>query len=497
MLTLTNYINFGRKPCKILKKKFITSAALLVILNFLVKTFWMFGIDRKVQNIVGAEEYGLYFSLLSLSILLNMLLDAGITSYNNREIARDNSLLKSNISRIIPLKFSLSVIYAVIVFTTGYFLNYSGRQFSMLSLLVINQFLLSFILYLRSNISGLHLFSTDALLSVTDRFFVILICSVLIWGNVTQKEFQIEWLVYSQTAAYLISAIIVLSLVLRKSGRIKLHFGIKNGISILKESYPFAILILLMSFFNRFDSVLLERMLEDGKFQAGIYAQSYRILDAVNMYAFLLAGMLLPIFSRMIKFNEKIGEMIKLSYSLVFVPAITLVAISWFYNYPIINLLYDEEIAYSSGVFKILISGYIFISSSYIFGTLLTANRSLKQLNILAAITVFINLSLNLLLIPVYKAKGAAIASISAQAFYSLSQIIISKRILSIRINIRFLIRLLLFAIMVFVFTWLSKEFISSWGIGFLAASFASLVIAGLLKIITPGGIYRIIKYDE
>lgn len=497
MLTLTNYINFGLKSGRILKKKFITNAALLVILNFVIKAFWMFGIDRTVQNIVGAEEYGLYFSLLSLSILLNILLDAGITSYNNREIARDHSLLDSNASRIIPLKISLSFVYAIVVFSIGFFLNYSARQFSMLSMLVVNQFLLSFILYLRSNISGLHLFRTDALMSVADRFFVIIICSVLIWGNVTKKDFQIEWLVYSQTAAYLISAIIVLILVLKKTGDIKLHFGIKNGISILKESYPFAILILLMSFFNRFDSVLLERMLEDGKFQAGIYAQSYRILDAVNMYAFLLAGMLLPIFSRMIRFNQKTGEMIKLSYSLVFVPAITLVAIAWFYNYPIIDLLYDEEIAYSSGVFKILISGYIFISSSYIFGTLLTANRSLKQLNTLAAVTVFINLSLNLLLIPAYKAKGAAMASISSQAFYAISQIIISKNILDIRFNIQFLVKLFFFVILVFGFTWMSKMFISSWGIGFFAALFASLFIAALLKIITPRGIYRILKYDE
>ncbi|MFW5820617.1 MAG: lipopolysaccharide biosynthesis protein, partial [Bacteroidota bacterium] len=265
----------------------------------------------------------------------------------------------------------------------------------------------------------------------------------------------------------------------------------------LKESYPFAILILLMSFFNRFDSVLLERMLEDGKFQAGIYAQSFRVLDAVNMYAVLLAGMLLPIFSRMIRFDEKIGEMVRLSYSLVFVPAVTLLAIAWFYHYPIINLLYDEETRYSSEVFKILISGYVFISSSYIFGTLLTANRSLKHLNILAALTVLINLSLNLLLIPLYKAKGAAMASLISQAFFAIAQIIGSRRIFRIKINVQFLIRLFLYLVLIFAFTWGTHAFIQPWGIGFFIALLLSLFIAALLKIITPRGIYRIIKYDE
>lgn len=480
-----------------MKKKFVTNLALLLVLNLVIKTFWMFGIDRKVQNMVGSEEYGLYFSLLSFSILLNIILDLGITNYNNREIARDHNKLSFNLSRILPLKFMLAIFYAIVVFSVGLFMGYSGRQFGILSILVINQFFLSFILFLRSNLSGLHLFRTDALISVADRSFVIIICAVLIWGNVTKQDFQIEWLVYSQTVGYFLSFLVVLGLVLKKSGRLKLQFGFKNGISILKQSYPFAILILLMSFFNRFDSVLLERLLEDGKTQAGIYAQSYRILDSVNMFAVLVAGMLLPIFSRMIKKEESVGEMIKLSFSIVFVPAITLSAVAWFYNYEIIDLLYEEEINFSAGVFMILMNGFIFISTSYIFGTLLTANRSLKQLNILAAATVILNLVLNLVLIPELKARGAAIASLSSQGFYAVAQLIAAKQILQLRNNYSFLFQIFVFVLLLFLTAWLSRQLISNWGAGFFLTCFAALFYAAFLRIITPRGIYRIIKYDE
>ena len=480
-----------------MKKKFVTNLALLLFLNIVIKAFWMYGIDRKVQNIVGSEEYGLYFSLLSLSILMNILLDIGITNFNNREIARDHDQITINFSYIVPLKLLLSLLYAFFVFLAGLILGYTTRQFSMLSILVINQFLLSFILYLRSNISGLHLFRTDALMSVADRFFVIIICSVLLWGNLTHSEFKIEWLVYSQTAAYLLAAGIILIIVLNKSGSVQLKFGFKNGLLILKNSYPFAILILLMSFFNRFDSVLLERMLEDGKVQAGIYAQSYRILDSVNMFAVLIAGMLLPMFSRMIKQKEPVGEMVKLSYSIVFVPAITLAAIAWCYNYEIIKLLYKDNIAFSAGVFQILMNGFVFISLSYIFGTLLTANRSLKQLNTLAAITVLINLILNLILIPVLKAKGAAIASLSSQGFYAIAQIIAAKKVLNLRLDADYMIRLLLFIVIIFLISFISKTYIDNWGLGFTMICLASLVFASFFKILTPRGLYRIIKYDE
>src|SRR5690554_1412086 len=59
-----------------------------------------------------------------------------------------------------------------------------------------------------------------------------------------------------------------------------------------------------MMLYTRMDSVMIERMLPNGKEQAGIYAQGFRLLDAVNMFAFLVAGILLPMFSRMI--SEKV-----------------------------------------------------------------------------------------------------------------------------------------------------------------------------------------------
>jgi O-antigen/teichoic acid export membrane protein len=102
-----------------LKRKFITNLALLLILNLLVKPFWMFGIDRTVQNTVGAEEYGLYFSLFSFSILLNIILDLGITNFNNRSIARNPGIVSEYFSKIVPLKFVLSFVYAFIVILAG------------------------------------------------------------------------------------------------------------------------------------------------------------------------------------------------------------------------------------------------------------------------------------------------------------------------------------------------------------------------------------------
>ena len=284
-----------------MRRKFITNLALVITLNLLVKPFWIFGIDRTVQNVVGAEQYGFYFALFNFSLILNMLLDLGVTNFNNRDISQNSQLLNKYFSNIILLRLLLGVFYFVISIAVAWLWNYNGDQIKFLMFLVFNQFLSSFILYLRSNIAGLQLFKTDSVISVLDRTIMIVICSVLLWGNVTDTPFQIKWFVFAQTVAYSITALVAFILVLLKSGKIKIKFDMQFSFAILKKSYPFAILTILMASYNRFDAILLDRLLTDGSLQAGIYAQAFRILDAASMFALLFAGLLLPIFSKMIK----------------------------------------------------------------------------------------------------------------------------------------------------------------------------------------------------
>ena len=68
-------------------KKFLKNIALVLFLNLLIKPFWILGIDRTVQNVVGVADYGFYYSIFSFSFLLNILLDFGITNFNNKNIA--------------------------------------------------------------------------------------------------------------------------------------------------------------------------------------------------------------------------------------------------------------------------------------------------------------------------------------------------------------------------------------------------------------------------
>ena len=480
-----------------MKRKFITNLALVIFLNLLVKPFWIFGIDRSVQNVVGAESYGLYFSLFSFSLLLNILLDIGITSFNNRAIAREPSLLSEYFSNIVVLKLLLAVFYAVICLAAGLIVGYDTIQFKILILLIINQFLASFLLYLRSNISGLHFFRTDSIISVLDRTLVIIICSVLLWGGITDQPFRIEWFVYAQTVAYALTVLVAFLIVLSKSEYLKPRIDPKYFAGIIRKSYPFALLILLMSFYNRIDSVMLERLLPGGDASAGIYAQSFRILDAAAMFAFLFAGLLLPIFSRMIKQEQPINEMVRLSFSLIIIPALTLAALAFYYSQDIIDWMYYERTMESYRIFPLLMFGFVAISTTYIFGTLLTANGSLFELNLLAGSAVILNVLLNLILIPRYQAFGAAISSLVTQSYMALFQVIISVIKFRFRLNIGYLAQLVLFPAGLFTAGYLIDKNLESWSRGAILLICLAIVFAFSSRLLKLKEIYQIIREER
>ena len=63
---------------------------------------------------------------------------------------------------------------------------------------------------------------------------------------------------------------------------------------------------------------MLEKMLEDGNKQVGYYAQAYRFFEAGNMVAYLFAVLLLPIFSKMIKAQQRIDGIVEISFKIMF-----------------------------------------------------------------------------------------------------------------------------------------------------------------------------------
>jgi O-antigen/teichoic acid export membrane protein len=475
-----------------MQRKFLTNLGLMLLLNLLIKPIWIFAIDRNVQNMVGAMDYGFYFEVLNFSFLFNILLDLGITNFNNRNIAQNQQLLNKHFSAIVVLKFLLAMLYIFIAFSVAMLMKYKADQMKLLAWLAFNQILTSFILYLRSNVSGLLMFKTDSVLSVLDRLLMILFCSVLLWGHLTASRFRIEWFVYSQTAAYGVTALVASFIVIKKASFRRLNVNWPFFLMIIKRSLPFASLVLLMTLYNRLDPVMLGKLLPDkpsylqsdintAHVQVGIYANGFRLLDAANMIAYL--------------------------FTLLITIAVIVAFGCIFYSGELMKLLYKEHFDRSAEVFKLLMGGFVAVSTTYIFGTLLTANGNLKQLNIISLIGLLINFSMNLILIPRLLAVGSAYASLVTQFFIAIMEVIIVQKIFKFKINYRYLLTLLFFVIGVILLNFISKAVdlrqlgigtsSNSWLLNFFLMIVLSVGFAAALKLLNLKSMLLILREDR
>jgi O-antigen/teichoic acid export membrane protein len=493
-----------------MQRRFLTNLVLLISLNFLVKPLWIFGIDRNVQNLVGPESFGFYFTIFNFAFIFNILLDAGITNFNNRNIAQHHHLLNKHFSGIVTLRFMLALLYVVVIYAVALILGYNSAQLKLLAWVALNQFLLTFILYLRSNISGLLMFKTDSVMSVLDRLLMIGICAVLLWGHISGFQFTIEWFVYAQTMAYSLTALVALIIVIRKSKFRKFTWNIPFFLMILKQSFPYAVLALLMSMYNRVDSVFIERLLGEslGNQQSGVYAQAFRLLDAANQFALLFGVLLLPIYSRMLKQKQPLNQMIKLPYSILITVGIIAAVGSYYYRSEIMHLLYTQSsnetlaqytvrIGQSASIYGTLMFCFLGTSTMYVFSTLLTANGNLKQLNIIATAGIVINFSLNLLLVPRMLALGSAYASLAAQLATAIAQVAVVQYYFRFRINYRFITNLLIFAAGVVLINYFSKLLPVKWLFSFLIMVFGSLLLASLMRLISIRSFISILRQKE
>ena len=306
------------------------------------------------------------------------------------------------------------------------------------------------------------------------------------WGILFDAPFNIYWFVWAQTFSYVVTGLVAYFILIKNTQKVKIKMNKIFTIALLKQSYPYALLILLMTVYYRSDGVMLERMLVDGKEQVGMYARGFRFFEAANNIALLFAVILLPLFARLIKQKKNIENLTALSFKMMFVASFSLAITCYYFQVPIIGIRYETFNAETPIIFGVLMMSFVFISITYIFGTLLTANGSLKTLNKIALAGMVLNLVLNFILIPTYKAYGAAVASLITQALTAIAQIYLAKKYFDFKVNYKLMLRLLIFTSLLVLANelFVNEGFIQiKWYFSFLLILIISFVLSLVLQV--------------
>ena len=398
-----------------MKREFLLNIFLLIVINFLVKPIYIFGVEARIQNLVGPSVYGVYFALFELVFLFQFINDPGIQTYSSRYISANRQLFNEFNRDLLGLKIMLAILFSISVFIGFFALGYDTELLYLLGLICAAMIVNSFFMLARTSLSGLGLYRYDSLFSALDKVFAILILGYFAWFSGYQQDFDIHLLPLGQLISGIAALAIVVLVLVYKQYKFKIRFRIPEFLTLLRNSLPYAAVILLMTAFYRIDGVMLERLLPDEAYQAGLYAAAFRFMDIVNMTGVLFGGLLLPMYSYKLSQRESVEDLFNLSLSLLVVVATLSFIVFVIYSKDIYQFLYRADYHESHSLLQLLMIGAFPMLISHSVGSLLLAGTKLKRLNILFLAALAINALGNYFAIPAYGAEGAALVSVITQ----------------------------------------------------------------------------------
>lgn len=452
---------------------FYSSLLWMIILNVVIKPAWVFGIDRQVQNQVGVEEYGIYFSLFNLSVVFVFLLDWGLTTYFNRQVAMQHSTSAASPQSFLQLKLLFSLLYSIIVFTAAWVTGVQHWDIVLYAVLI--QVLYSLLLFFRAALTARQFFRTDAWVSVIDKSLMLLIAGMLLYYPAFRGMMTIGLFAGLQVACLGAACLAALICLWKKNLLHYLKFSGFPGIQVFKQAFPFALVVLLMSLHARIDAFLLERINDNGAYETGIYAGAYRLLDAANMVGTLATAFLLPYIVKRWSNKEDINEVVLTGRHLLIMLSAGIAVVVLFLGNWIQQLLYHHSDDRAVDVLKLCLPSLIGYSLTQVYGTVLTATGHIKSFCRIVSVFALINIVLNILLIPRFGAIGCCITALCTQIAGGLTVAWFASRKIGLVLNVR--------SVFVYIFTTILLGLFLYGGTAWAINSFVLIILAVLITI--------------
>ena len=474
--------------------KFLRNLSVLLLLNLLIKPFWVLFIDRLVQREVGDEAFGVFATLTSFTIVFGIILDPGLKNHFNIGLSKDHKLLGESGGQYLIIKLLLGLGFFATLWITALFSEGYMEHSFLLFILAANQIIVSFLLFFRATLTGLGHYQKDNIMSVMDRMLMIVMTVPIFFTSWFSGLKSIETFAVIHTIGYVLATLVCLWLLRKDLTSIKIKFEFKKMKELLIGTFPFALFTGLMILYYRIDFLMIESLLDDGFLQAGLYRKAYRFLDALAMFYLLFGNLLLPIISTMRDQLEEIRSTIKAGFKILVIPSIILAFAGFFFREEIMTLAYQEHneaVAQSFGLFMIDV---IAIALFYLFGTTLTARNELTWLNIFAAIGVVINIGMNWVFIPKIGIVGAAVATLITHGVVGLLQMWLTLKKHNMSFTNAVVLRLIGFSASTGSLFYFGSSLPWDWTLNLLALSLLSFTFALLFKVFSIKEVFVLLK---
>lgn len=376
-----------------------------------------------LTRFLSLEVFGFYSLLLSFFAIAEQAGDLGLSRLLIRDLARDAARIPSYTGAVFPLKvLSTGAAYLILVAA----LWAGGYPTELVDLGAVGGLILipsGLVLPLRNILHSQQRFVYDAVIQL-----VVLGSQSAIGSIILVLGGGLTAVLSSGIVVYILYFLILLRGCGKRGYEIRLHGGGQmHPRQLLGAALPYLGIALLSICSGRLEPVLLGRFSDAASL--GLFGAASKITDAAVFVPSMFALALTPIFSRYhAESPESLSQLFLWSTRVLFFIMVPGAALVVLLAPEIIGLLYPIRFAAAARLLQILFCAQPLIAANLLFITILCCSDRQRQMVSVLLATTAAQLALDLTLIPLFGADGAAIAIVATQATMTLVLMFLLRR---------------------------------------------------------------------
>ena len=375
--------------------------------RILTKLFGLFT-AMILARYLGPEDYGKYAFIITFGFIFTVISDFGLNDLFVRDIAKNHKVVSKYLALGLIVKPIFSIIGIISLITAVYLMGYSQEillssivySMHIIFLTLTNSFAAIFRAYEKMGFASL--------ISLIGAFISLLFIIVLVYFEGTLLQVLLLKVVAFFIGS-LIGLILLLKFIAKPDFSIDFTF-IKNH---LVKALPFLTIGLIHALYFNVDIIMLSKM--QGDIYVGWYTPAATdLFFGILIIPSTITTVIYPMFSRHYKESAvKLLHSLNFTLKILILLGVPISVGSYILAPEIIYLIFGEKYIESIPVLQIIAFAIIltFIKEPFSYG--MAAVGKEKQLMWLNIVSLALNITLNLILIPIYAHLGAALTTVA------------------------------------------------------------------------------------
>ncbi len=400
-----------QEPPESLARQVALNASALTMGRLLNAGLGIFGVGIT-SRYLGVDVYGTLVTVTVFTTLLAALTDMGVWTIGARELAKRPAERQRLLNSLFTIGLGLSLFAAAVGLAVG-FLVYSAPGDRLEREAIAILILVPFPFAAAAAPAGAYLISAQRAYTGAVASTAASVAMTLILGVTVVLDLGFTAVLIANVAQSIVFAAVMLAYALPKV-RFRCSWDVALCKQLLRWAIPLGVVYVLTSLYLRIDVILLSLV---GSSQAvGIYGLAYKVVDTLYILPVMVMVTLLPAFARLGQDPGRRDELVQKASTVMQVTVVPLLVFMVAFADEVTTIAGGEDFEGAAVVLQILMLGVAAGFLRAVFTeALIAVNRQVWLMYTTGALLVA-NVALNLALIPVLGARGAALAYVASEA---------------------------------------------------------------------------------